>query len=323
MVNNQSSGEVAIDRREKILKTEQPGYQSTQHVTEDAAGSRRLQLIQITRIMLLVLGLLEMMLGLRFILKLMAANPVNGFAGFIYGLTGTFTGPFDALLGPPAIDGSIFETTTLIAMAAYAMLFGLAGRLLLLIGDRPRARTSAQAVETQTTGIPAVIRVDRIDRADPPPVLRAVKLPGAYDKFIRRRQRWIPSQARANARSTIAGGPDSINVEQTPVQAGLDSTDRATLAESINVEQPAQASLDRIDRATLAESINVEQTPARAIFDRTDRSTLAESINVEQTPADVNPVQADPLLQSYSEFVQRHRQSTGSLEPKIPLDNMN
>ncbi len=201
MLENQLSDEVAVDRREEIVKTEQPGYSSTQQVTEDVAGEHRLQLFQITRIMWMVLGILELMLGLRFILKLMAANPSNGFAGLVYGLTGTFTRPFDALLGTPAIDGSIFETTTLIAMCVYALIFGLVGRLILLIGDQPLARTVARSVREQPPSSAADIRVDRIDPTDQPQIISGVKLPikvnppkddpllRAYAEFLRRYRR--------------------------------------------------------------------------------------------------------------------------------------
>ncbi len=177
MSENQSIDEVAVDRREEIVRTEQPGYTSTQQVTRDVAGEQRLQLFQITRIMWMVLGILEIMLGLRFILKLMAANPSNGFAGFVYGITWTFTKPFDALLGTPAIDGSIFEVTTLIAMSVYALIFGFVARLMLLIADRPRARSAARSVQEQTPSSVADISLDRIDRTDQPEIISVVKLP--------------------------------------------------------------------------------------------------------------------------------------------------
>jgi len=196
MLENQSIEEVAVDRREEIVRTEQPGYKSTQQVTQDVAGEHRLQLFQITRIMWMVLGVLEIMLGLRFILKLMAANPSNGFAGLVYGITGTFTRPFDALLGTPAIDGSIFEATTLIAMSVYAILFGFVARLMLLIADRPRARSVARSVQEQTPSGVADISLDRIDRTD---------------------------QA------------ESINVEQSLADFSLAHPDRTNQAESINV----------------------------------------------------------------------------------------
>lgn len=203
MLENQLVDEVAVDRRQETVRTEQPGYTSTQQVTRDVAGEQRLQLFQITRIMWMVLSVLEIMLGLRFILKLMAANPSNGFAGLVYGVSGTFTGPFDALLGTPAINGSIFEVTTLIAMCVYALLFGFVARLMLLIADRPRARTVARSVQEQTPGNVADISLDRIERPAQARIIRVVKLPidvnaakedpllRSYGEFVRRHRQSI------------------------------------------------------------------------------------------------------------------------------------
>ncbi|MDD4297741.1 MAG: YggT family protein, partial [Ruminiclostridium sp.] len=40
-----------------------------------------------------VLGLLEIMLGLRFIFMLLGANPRSGFTSFLYSVTGIFIAP--------------------------------------------------------------------------------------------------------------------------------------------------------------------------------------------------------------------------------------
>ena len=74
-------------------------------------------------IMWAVLGLLEFMLGSRIVLKLIAADPGSGFFLFINGLTGVIIAPFGTLMGIPAFEGSVFEMTSLAAMAVYALLF--------------------------------------------------------------------------------------------------------------------------------------------------------------------------------------------------------
>jgi uncharacterized membrane protein len=292
MLENQSIEEVAVDRREEIVRTEQPGYKSTQQVTQDVAGEHRLQLFQITRIMWMVLGVLEIMLGLRFILKLMAANPSNGFAGLVYGITGTFTRPFDALLGTPAIDGSIFEATTLIAMSVYAILFGFVARLMLLIADRPRARSVARSVQEQTSSGVADINLDRIDRTD---------------------------QA------------ESINVEQSLADFSLAHPDRTDQAESINVEQsPADFSLAHPDRTNQAESINVVKLPIdvnspeedlliRAYIDPTDQPQI---ISVVKLPIEVISPVVGSLIRAYAEFLGRYRRAITIAKPVITLNGV-
>lgn len=47
-----------------------------------------------SRIIWLVLGIIMGLLALRFLLRLLAANPNNGFADFIYSLSHPFAAPF-------------------------------------------------------------------------------------------------------------------------------------------------------------------------------------------------------------------------------------
>jgi len=72
-----------------------------------------------TQIVWYLLGLLEILLAFRFVLKLFAANPVAGFTSFIYGTTYIFTAPFLSVFRMTKVDGNIFEWTTLLAMFVY------------------------------------------------------------------------------------------------------------------------------------------------------------------------------------------------------------
>jgi YggT family protein len=150
MSDNRPISELSVDRREETLVTNQPGYASTEQVSRDVAAERRLRFAQITRIIWTVLGVLEILLGLRFALKLIAANPDSGFAALMYGITGVFVAPFNALVGTPASGGVILELTTLIAMAIYALFFWVVVRVLRVAADRPSARTITRSVREQT-----------------------------------------------------------------------------------------------------------------------------------------------------------------------------
>lgn len=86
----------------------------------DAAYSGRTKpLYRGTQIVWYVLGILEALLLFRFVLKLLAANPGAGFTSFIYGVTYPFVAPFQAVFSTARVGGSIFEWTTLLAMAVY------------------------------------------------------------------------------------------------------------------------------------------------------------------------------------------------------------
>jgi YggT family protein len=150
MSENRPINEVAVDRREETKVTEQPGYAATEQVTRDVAAERRLGSVQITRIVMTILGILEIILGLRFVLKLIAANSDSGFAIFIYGITKPFIAPFELLVGTPTSGGTVLELTTLIAMAVYALFFWIVVRVIQVVTDRPSARTVTRSVREQT-----------------------------------------------------------------------------------------------------------------------------------------------------------------------------
>lgn len=77
---------------------------------------------RITSITYFILGVLEVLLLLRLLLRLLGANEASGFVTFIYSLTHIFVGPFNGIFNDQALGRSVFETSTLIAMIVYALL---------------------------------------------------------------------------------------------------------------------------------------------------------------------------------------------------------
>jgi len=67
-----------------------------------------------------ILGIIEVVLAFRVLLKLLGANAGSGFTNFIYTVSDPFALPFAGILG---VTGSvmILEWSTLIAMAVYAI----------------------------------------------------------------------------------------------------------------------------------------------------------------------------------------------------------
>jgi uncharacterized membrane protein len=152
MSDYQPSNEVAVDRREETVTTQQSGYAATEQVTRDVAAERRLGMFQVTRITWTILGSLEILLALRFVLKLIAANPNAGFAVFIYGITGVFVVPFTGLVATWFSGETILEVTTLIAMAVYALLAWVVVRVIPIVAYRASARTVTRSTREQTPG---------------------------------------------------------------------------------------------------------------------------------------------------------------------------
>jgi hypothetical protein len=153
MQNSNSSGPVeAVDRREETVTTVQPGYATTEQTVRDVAAERRINQFQVTRLVWAILALLEVLLGLRFLLKLIGANGASGFGTFIYGVTGLFVAPFNGLLSSWTAGSSLLEVTTLVAMGIYALLFWGAVRVLAMVMDRGGARTVTRTTREQTPG---------------------------------------------------------------------------------------------------------------------------------------------------------------------------
>ena len=150
MLVNPPTSEVAVDRREETVVTQQPGYAATEQVTRDVAAERRQGFAQVVQIIWGILALLEILLGLRFMLKLIAANPDSGFAAFIYGITSPFLAPFALLVGTPASGGMVLEVTTLIAMGVYALVFWGIVYVIQIVSNRPGSRSVTRSVREQT-----------------------------------------------------------------------------------------------------------------------------------------------------------------------------
>ena len=68
------------------------------------------------------LGIVEALIGLRVLLKLIAANPESPFAAFIFNVSAIFLFPFAGLVGTPASGGMALELSSIIAMLVYALL---------------------------------------------------------------------------------------------------------------------------------------------------------------------------------------------------------
>ena len=72
-----------------------------------------------TQVVWYILGIIEVVLAFRFLLKLFGANPAAGFSSFIYGFSSPFAGPFLSVFRITKVQGSVFEWTTLLAMLVY------------------------------------------------------------------------------------------------------------------------------------------------------------------------------------------------------------
>ncbi len=85
------------------------------------------------------LMVLETVLGIRFLLKLIGADPNNPFAGFLYALTAIPLLPFQGIVNSPSIHppNQAFEFSTLIAIVIYYLVFYALRRFIRLLVSSP------------------------------------------------------------------------------------------------------------------------------------------------------------------------------------------
>ncbi len=117
------------------------GYERQTQVTEDLNAGRRLLVSRLVQLIWLLFGFLEALIGLRVMLKLIAANPDNPFASVIYSFTDLFLWPFKGLTSAPSFNGMVLEIPAIIAILIYALVGWLLVRLVWLLFYNPASRT--------------------------------------------------------------------------------------------------------------------------------------------------------------------------------------
>jgi len=122
-----------------------------QTTQKEPERERRIFTFKATQLIWLFLGILEGLLALRFVLKLIAANPDSPIAVFIYGFTGLFLWPFSGLTVTPSAAGMELELSTMIAMVVYGLLAWAVERIVWVIFYRPRSPVTQTTTTDQHT----------------------------------------------------------------------------------------------------------------------------------------------------------------------------
>jgi YggT family protein len=88
-------------------------------------------------------GFIEALIGLRFVLRLLGANPASGFVDMVYSWSTPFVAPFSGIFGQNAtvvpgtgvVTQSVFDWTALVALLVIGLIVAVLGRLFV----RPRS----------------------------------------------------------------------------------------------------------------------------------------------------------------------------------------
>jgi hypothetical protein len=73
------------------------------------------------RIVWFIVGIINVIIAIRFVLLLLGANQSAGFVDFIYALSSIFVAPFVGIFGAPTYGQFMFEWSSLLAIAVYSL----------------------------------------------------------------------------------------------------------------------------------------------------------------------------------------------------------
>lgn len=97
-------GDTAVERQTVSQKVQTPGVVVAQ------------------RIVWFIVGAISVLIALRFVLLLLGANREAGFTEFVYALSDVFVAPFVGIFGQPTYGSSVFEISSLLAIAVYLLI---------------------------------------------------------------------------------------------------------------------------------------------------------------------------------------------------------
>lgn len=130
-----------IEEQEVIHSDPDIQIEHRKKVVENIGAERRQTAHRLAQTIWLLFGVLEAAIGLRVFLKLIAANPNNIFAQFVYSVTDLFLWPFAGLTMSPSVGGFTLEIPAVIAMVVYAIAAWVLARLVWIILARPGSRS--------------------------------------------------------------------------------------------------------------------------------------------------------------------------------------
>jgi hypothetical protein len=135
-----SAAASVVDDTEQVVRS-QTGLERRERVFTDA--EHILRVAKVCQLVWLCVAIVEVLIGLRVLLKLIGANPNNAFASFVYNVAAVFLAPFFGLTSSPAAGGSVLEVPSIIAMLLYAFVGWGVVRIIRLLFNRPMTRSSS------------------------------------------------------------------------------------------------------------------------------------------------------------------------------------
>lgn len=118
---------MAIDPVDQTVTTQEPATASgpttttqTRHVSTTGPGGSEMT----RRVVVLIFGLIQLVIGLRFVLLLLDAREANGLVSGILNLSQPFVAPFEGILRTNGLasHGNFFDFTAIVAIVGWTII---------------------------------------------------------------------------------------------------------------------------------------------------------------------------------------------------------
>lgn len=136
-----------VDRYEKVEVDNQGPYRYREEVVADVGEERADIVGRVVNLVWLLIVALEILFVLRITLRLIAANPNNAFAAFVYNVTDIFLLPFLTIAATPGAEGMVLDIPAIIGALVYLLFGWLIVKLLWLLFKPSRRRTVRRVEE--------------------------------------------------------------------------------------------------------------------------------------------------------------------------------
>ncbi len=125
---------------------------STDHHSQVHTEVRAPLEVVVSRVIIFVFSVIEVFIGIRFVLLLLGANAEAGFVKMVYGVSGVFMAPFFTIFNTQKVDGAVFEWSALVAIAVYALIAWGLTELIHAVSPRSQSQT-VERVESEDDSV--------------------------------------------------------------------------------------------------------------------------------------------------------------------------
>ena len=127
---------------------------SSDHMSQVHTEVRRPIETVLSRVVWYVFGLIDVIIAIRFLLKLFGANAGAGFVQMVYGVSGVFMAPFNAIFNATVVSRATFEWSALVAIAIYTLIAWGIVVLIRAVSPREKPETIQRSDKDEDVRVP-------------------------------------------------------------------------------------------------------------------------------------------------------------------------